>query len=147
MVKTKNTYNAIFIVAVTIICINLMSVIANAGNISDKGYIYNFNIYDSHKTGFRDKVDATSCYMNCQSASSSYTAKVYGGHPEADAYDCSMGYVYYFEEGYKRFLYNSVHESGYEEAAIFGSGSGTASGLWSPDSVYQSGVRPGSDHL
>lgn len=147
MLRTKNIFNTFFMMAVAAICISMMGGIVKAGDVNDTKYNYYFNVNDGHKTNFREKEDATSSYMYCKSASSSYTAKVYGGHPEADAYDCSMGYRYYFETGYKRFLYNNVNESGFEEAAIFGSGSGNASGLWSPDSVYQSGVRPGTDHL
>ncbi|MGM9917910.1 MAG: hypothetical protein ACI316_01255 [Lactimicrobium massiliense] len=41
-------------------------------------------------------------------------------------------------------------ENGYSTAGVYGyhqSSAGTASGYWSPDSVYQSGVLPASDYL
>ena len=146
MIRTKKGVNAIFVIAVAFIFISFWSGIVKA-DASDTSWSYNFNYLDGYKTDFRNKDNYSSSYMNCQSASGTYIGKVFGGHPESEAYDCSMNCSYYFEEGYKRFMYNDVKESGFEEAAIFGSGSGTASGLWSPDSVYQSGVRPASDHL
>ena len=41
-------------------------------------------------------------------------------------------------------------ENGYSTAGVYGyhqSSAGTASGYWSPDSVYEPGVLPASDYL
>lgn len=122
---------------------------ANASNV-DTTFRYVLDGSDSFKTGAREKENATSCYMYCQTSSGDYVATVWGGHAAAQAYDCSQGYRYYFLAGYKRFMFNNVNERGFEMCLICAdpNTSGTvATGLWSPDSVYQSGVRPATDYI
>lgn len=114
----------------------------------DSSYSYNLSKNEGYKTEFRKKENDSSVYMNCKSATKSYKAKVYGGFANSDAHDCSGGYKYLFKSGYKRFMFNFVNEHKYTVAGVFAiSGSGTASGLWSPDSVPQSGVKPETDYI
>jgi len=86
--------------------------------------------------------------MKCNSTSSNYQTRILGGLSSAScAYDCSYGYRYTFTTGTARFMYSNVYENGYSYAVVQCVTSGiTASGVWSPDSVPQSGVLPPSDH-
>lgn len=136
------------LMALTVI-LSASSLIVLASNV-DTAFSYNLNGGDNFKTEARYKENSTSVYMNCQTSTGSYVAGVYGGDSEACSYDCSNGYYYYFNQGYARFMYNKVYEWGYEMAAVYAvtTNNGTvASGLWSPDSVPQSGVLPASDYI
>lgn len=142
--KTKllNSVAILFVVGT----VSIVSV--NAANNGDTGYTYNFSALDQYKTDFRLKEDKSSVYMYCQSASSAYRARVYGGNANGHAIDCSNGYQYRFVAGTKRFMYNYVKEWGYSRAAVFATiGNGVANGVWSPDSIPQSGVLPPSDYI
>ncbi len=92
-------------------------------------------------------------YMYCKSITSGkdYVAYALGSNSSTGAsYNvCSGGYKYRFVSGDKRFMYNYVNEGGFRYAAIRATGgfTGYANGLWSPDSVADSGVKPASDYI
>ena len=111
------------------------------------------DIFEGRITGPQTKDNDSSVYMWYSSGSPhSYDAKVIAfTNPNAYEWtDCSGGYHYRFYRGQKRFMYNYVKENGHSTAGVYGyhqSSAGTASGYWSPDSVYESGVLPASDYL
>lgn len=147
MKKIINGLAYLLIVAVIITAMPSVLTYANSGDTW-----YNF-VIDEDNDGYtpsRVKENASSCYMYCMNANSNYVGSVYGGNQDSGAYDCSQGYRYLFAQGTKRFMYNNVYESHLPLALIKGhfySNGGYASGLWSPDSVYQNGVLPASDYI
>lgn len=134
-----------------LLSINVMPFLyVSAGNTQDTDFSYVLNAGDQYKTEARQKLDYSSSYMNCMICSGNYVAAVWGGYVDATAYNCSQGYRYYFATNYKRFMFNEVKERGFPMCQIFAepnlSGT-TASGKWSPDSVYESGVLPATDYI
>lgn len=78
--------------------------------------------------------------MTCWNASGrTYNAWVSASNDKSE-YITEVGSpVYYFQAGYTRYMINYVKENNYKYAAIsarpLSSGSYTAEGLWSPDSI------------
>lgn len=149
MTKINTITRACIIVMAIMMIASTLAITASA-SVKDTSFSYSLTGGDNYKTAFREKENNSSCYMKCSSATGGYQARVYSGPRNACAVDCSGGYYYYFVQGNARFMYNLVIERGYDIAAIFATtyNNGTiASGVWSPDSVPQAGVLPGSDYL
>ena len=132
---------SIVLVLVTLLLISA-SVSVQASNYTDTTYTYKF--WDDNEgaacTDVREKQDATSVYMKCQSTAYYYTAFVIGTHSETDLLrDLSGGHTYTFSTGTVHKMINYVYEKGYEYAGIFAErgypAQYSATGLWSPDSI------------
>ncbi len=135
----------------TVMFLVSMILVVYAANNIDTAYNYSFS-NNSAITVARAKTDSSSCYMNYNSGSISYTAQALGMPQEEGpvADDVSAGYHYSFTLAHeRRFMYNYAYEWGYPYLCIGASCStnGVASGLWSPDSVYEYGVLPESDFI
>ncbi len=135
-----------------------------AANNTDTLFGYFFTTSVQYIPG-REKSDYTSVYMHYQNGTPSYTAKVCwqvgGNAPMPSNEDATSGTPFYqFTSLHqKRFMYNMVYENHHAYAAaqhqvLYAGVKGTCStyngvvqGYWSPDSIYQSGVLPGTDHL
>lgn len=107
-------------------------------------------------SSWEKKDDSTSSYVKATSGLSSFIAVIWGGRPNSESYDCTT-YEYYsgsprkaavVRVGQKGFVRQDVYERFGEDyeinpvAQIFGKYNGvrgTTSGVWSPDSVYESG--------
>ena len=124
----------------------------------DRAFSFYFPTYGSVKdTGHQPKENDSSLYMFYSGNGPDYTAKALGYTNFYVAKDCSYdpadrtkySYQYRFCPQCQRFMYNYVKENGYHYAGIRATslGAGTASGVWSPDSVYQAGVLPESDYI
>lgn len=124
----------------------------------DRAFSFYFPTYGSVKdTGHQPKENDSSLYMFYSGNGPDYTAKALGYTNFYVAKDCSYdpadrtkySYQYRFYPQCQRFMYNYVKENGYHYAGIRATslGAGTASGVWSPDSVYQAGVLPESDYI
>lgn len=141
--------------AMTIATIGLTTKI----NASTQDRPYNFHfIGGSAVTDRQIKEDSSSIYMHFMLG----TATAYEAHAVGWKYgqlletDCSsdpanpgVHYHYAFEKGQKRFMYNYVKERNCPLAGVRAEGiSGqSASGVWSPDSVYEAGVIPATDYI
>ena len=99
----------------------------------------------------RVKQDNTSIYCWIQNSTTKNvtSAKVnarggWGTNPDKDWAVCnsSLGYGRTMQVGTSYFIYNNVKEAGYTYASLSFTSSlaSTFRGVWSPDSVYQSGV-------
>lgn len=99
----------------------------------------------------RVKQDKTSIYCWIQNSTTKNvtSAKVnarggWGTNPDKDWAVCnsSLGYGRTMQVGTSYFIYNNVKEAGYTYASLSFTSSlaSTFRGVWSPDSVYQSGV-------
>ena len=141
--------------AMTIATIGLSTKI-NASS-QDRDYYFHF-VGGSAVTNRQIKEDSTSFYMHFQLG----TASKYEAHAAGWKYgqmfetDCSsdpanpgVHYHYAFEKGQKRYMYNYVQERNCPLAGVRADGiSGqSASGVWSPDSVYEAGVIPATDYI
>ncbi len=150
MTKTNKIVKmCVFAMLLTMI-ISIVSINVGAKNNIDSPFSYELTGGDNFKTPFRDKEDDSSVYMKCINATGSYEARVYSGPRNACAVDVSFGYHYHFVQGNARFMYNYAYECGYDIAAVFATtyNNGTvASGVWSPDSVWEAGVLPASDFI
>lgn len=112
-------------------------------NHGDTGFYYRFSDYQPYSgwhTEKRDKLDYTSSYMSCHSASGrEYFAWVSASNDKSEFITEVGSPEYRFYGGYTTYMINYVKERGYKYAAISarpkGTGSFTASGLWSPDSI------------
>ena len=124
----------------------------------DRAFSFYFPTYGSVKdTGHQPKENDSSLYMYYSGNGPSYIAKALGYTNFYFAKDCSydpndlakFSYQYRFDPGTRRFMYNFVKENGYHYAGIRATslGEGTASGVWSPDSVSEAGVLPESDYI
>ncbi len=136
------------------------AIFVSAVDNTDTPYTFSFNTNAKYTVG-RLKTDDSSCYMKYSSGSISYTAKAYGKTTvnTSTHYDRSGGFVYRFTSAHQaRFMYNYVYEKSHGSTAVYpiapyisiqgaATGSGTAAGLWSPDSVYEAGVLPPSDYM
>ncbi|MBO5195717.1 MAG: hypothetical protein J6C03_01315 [Clostridia bacterium] len=101
------------------------------------------------QTSFRIKETNSDVYMKCEKSDEGYIAVVGGGNYFYDYVDCSEGYQYYFVEGRSRYMHSNVYGN-YLFAKIYScnfTSELTASGVWSPDSVYEEGVLPSTDDL
>ena len=132
---------SVIMVLVTLLFIGT-SVSVKASNYTDTEYTYRF--WDDNRgaacTSAREKQDATSVYMKCQSTSYYYTAFVFGTHATWDVLrDLSGGHRYIFYTGTVRKMINYVYEKGYKYAGIYAErgypAEFSATGLWSPDSI------------
>lgn len=156
MTKTNSFTKIVLVVMSIMMLMSVMVVFSSATNI-DSDFAFSFNGY-MDDTGLRKKDNDSCLYMYCQTANTPYMASARGAYNEysTDYYDCSFDwdddtpqvFTYTFTSGVKRFMYNYVIENGFDYAAISASTSsnGYASGLWSPDSVSESGVLPPSDY-
>lgn len=129
----------------------------SAANTKDKAF--NFKFTEKKRiTDGRIKEDDSSCYMRCVTATTPYKAWVLGGVYGQEYTNCAGKYKYYFEKGDKRYMYNLVVEkakaSGDSDKTLVAAirvkpdkQKGQASGYWSPDSVYESGVKQGTDYI
>lgn len=140
----KKKFIVPLLVLSTLVFTNVISITQAAGNYSDTSYQYAFSDWQPStgwNTVFRNKMDYTSSYMTCHAASGrSYSASVMAGKTQSDTYRISVGSPWYtFYAGTTIFMINYVKESSYNYASIQAkpstSGSYTASGLWSPDSI------------
>ena len=143
------------LIIMTVASLGLMSVGA-AGNIRDEAYTFKFSpistgsLKVAEVTRFRDKLDYTSSYMKCTSATTQqtyYDAWVIGTKIDSSgrlgpSIDCSNNGAYsrIFTAGATCYLPNLVKEKGLTDAAISGTYSSrtigcTFKGVWSPDSV------------
>ena len=148
----KMMFTRICVVAmVAMMLFSVAAITASANNHKDTDYSYSLTGGDHYKTSFCIKEDNSSCYMYCKKSTGTYDACVYTGPKLGGcAIDASGGYHYRFKQGQKRFMYNYVNEMGYEVCAIFATtyNNGTvASGVWSPDSVWEAGVISASDYI
>ena len=111
-------------------------------------------------TGHQPKENDSSVYMNYVSGNPGnlkFDAHVVGYNYYYFEKDCSydptstsqFSYKYRFSQGDRRLMYNYVRENGYTHAGVraVGHGKGTATGVWSPDSVYEPGLIPESDYI
>ena len=162
MTKTKSNRFAKFlcILMVASMLLACAAIFVSADN-TDTSYTYSFNT-NSRSTLGRYKEDDSCCYMKYETGSIAYTARAHGKTSATDSisYDRSGGFVYRFTSAHEaRFMYNYVWEKAHvagqiaypicEYISINGSanGTGTATGVWSPDSVNQAGVLPPSDYM
>lgn len=124
----------------------------------DRSYSFYFSSYNQVKdTGHQPKENSSSLYMNYSGNGPSYIGYALGYTNFYGARDCSYdpsdpakySYKYRFSPGNRRFMYNYVKENGYNYAGVRATslGTGTAAGVWSPDSVYEAGVLPESDYI
>lgn len=151
MTKTKKFAKIISVCVIVATLLSCAAIFAFATDNVDKPFTFYFTSY-SGITNARRKTDYSSCYMSYTSGSLTYIASALGQHyeEEVSATDCSHGYRYRFTAAHeKRFMYNYALEDGYPWICIGATtvGSGTSSGVWSPDSVYQAGVLPASDYI
>ena len=164
MTKTKSNrvISTLCILMVMSMFIACASIFVSADN-ADTGFDLYFNT-DANYTDARYKTDSTSCYMNYETGNITYTAFACGKETDSEfdssLYDRSGGFVYRFTSAHeKRFMYNYVWEKAHDPAQMVypiapcisisasANGYGTASGKWSPDSIYQAGVLPPSDYM
>lgn len=131
--------------------VSVTAITASAKNYKDTTYSYSLDNVEQSSTEFRKKEDNSSCYMYCKQSNGTYDAYVITGPEEGGCIiDISNGHHYRFQQGTKRYMFNYVNEGGYTICAIaaYTSTNGlVASGLWSPDSVWQSSVLPGTDYI
>lgn len=136
---------------------------ANSSPISnvDRSFDFYFSGYNSSDcTGHQPKENDSSVYMNyvsCSPENLTFDAHVVGYTNYYVEKDCSFdknspsrfSYKYRFNRGNRRFMYNYVLENGYHNAGIraVAYGKGTATGVWSPDSIPEAGVLPESDYI
>lgn len=143
----------------------LSSSAVRASNLStqssvDRSFNFYFSGYNSTDcTGHQPKENDSSVYMYYVSGTPGliYDAHVVGYNNFYLEKDCSydssttskFSYKYRFHNGDRRLMYNYVRENGYQYAGIraVGHGKGTATGVWSPDSVYEAGLIPESDYI
>lgn len=155
MTRTSKPTKILIVVMAMMMLLSTMAIFASASN-ADSGFTFSFSGY-MDRTGIRQKDNDTSMYMYCTSTSTPYIASARGTYNGSTFYDCSYDwddptptkYTYQFTSGIKRFMYNYVLENGFTYCAISAntSSNGSASGYWSPDSVYESGIRPASDYI
>lgn len=156
MTKTNNVIKVLIASMIFLMVVTMLAVVSFADN-TDTPFEYML-AGNQNKTHIRPKDDSSSMYMYCTSASTPYIAEAWGVDDVLyNHYDCSYDYSvpgdiqrrYYFVTGNKRFMYNYVIENGYDLCFIKGEASilGTATGVWSPDSVYQSGVISANDYI
>ncbi len=156
MTKTNKTIKFLTFVMVFLMLTSIFAVVAFADN-----YDTDFEFMlagNQNKTHIRPKDNSSSMYMYCTYTSTPYIASAWGVDDIAyNAHNCSYDYdvpgdvqrTYLFVSGNKRFMYNYVVENGYDLCFIKGDTSvlGTARGVWSPDSVYQSGIISADDYI
>lgn len=119
----------------------------------DKGFYFKTEGGSSNEAFIpaRVKQDKTSIYCWIQNSTTKNvtSAKVnarggWGTNPDKDWAVCnsSLGYGRTMQVGTSYFIYNNVKEAGYTYASLSFTSSlaSTFRGVWSPDSVYQSGV-------
>ena len=119
----------------------------------DKGFYFKTEGGSSNEAFIpaRVKQDKTSIYCWIQNSTTKNvtSAKVnarggWGTNPDKDWAVCnsSLGYGRTMQVGTSYFIYNNVKEAGYTYASLGFTSSlaSTFRGVWSPDSVYQSGV-------
>lgn len=117
-----------------------------AGNYHDTTFAFSFSNYSPSYLGWvttpREKLDYTSSYMKCKSATSghSYVAFVGACRSIDDPYRYEVGSPSYtFVQGTTRYMINYVKERGYDYACIKAEpndyATWNASGVWSPDSI------------
>lgn len=150
MTKTNKLTKICIVAMVFMMLASIAAMSVSAVNNTDTKFSYQLTGGDNFKTEFREKEDDSSVYMKCTSATGSYEARVYSGIPNSCAVDVSNGYHYHFVQGNARYMYNYVIEWGYDAAAVFATthNNGTiASGVWSPDSVWEAGVISASDYI
>lgn len=155
MTRTSKPTKILIVVMALMMLMSAMAIFASASNL-DSSFQFRFNGY-MDRTGVRQKEDSTSMYMNCASITTPYIASARGTRDGSTFYDCSYDwqaatvkrFTYQFVSGNKRFMYNYVKENGFVYCAISAntSSNGSATGYWSPDSVYESGVLPASDYI
>lgn len=141
--------------AMTIATIGLTTKI----NASTQDRPYNFHfIGGSAVTDRQIKEDDTSLYMNFMlGTATEYEAHAVGWkNGQLFETDCSSDpatpekhYHYKFKKGQRRFMFNYVKERNCPFAGVRAEGiSGqSASGEWSPDSIYEAGVIPATDYI
>ena len=156
MTKTNSFTKIILVVMSVMMLISAISIFASATNVDDP-FSFTFNGY-MDRTNVRYKDNESNMYMYCVSSDTPYIASARGRATQnyGDFVDCSYDiadptpkvFTYTFTPGIKRFMYNYVRENGFVWAAISAntSSNGYATGWWSPDSVYESGVRPPSEY-
>lgn len=149
MSKSKNTKRVVIVMMTFMMLFSAMSIFASATH-QDRDFSFYFGNYRAATTR-EEKDNTSSLYMYCQqgtpyiaSAGASYSDSQY-----STVYDVSHGYSYSFAPNTRRFMYNFVLEEGFSYAVIIGTTSttGSATGKWSPDSIPQAGVLPGSDYI
>ncbi len=153
MSNNKKTFfsKVLILSMLSMIIISTFIVTVSASSV-DSAFNYTLNGQDNYKTSHREKQNNSCVYMYCKTITgptNTYTTKIYGGPRNAGTFDCSWGYTYRFYKGYQRFMYNSVYEKGYALAAVYANertSNIVVTGVWSPDSVPQSGVLPPTDH-
>lgn len=150
----------ITLISVGMLIIGLGVQFPQARDNTDKPYSYTFTSSDYRsyqQTSGRRKYNDSCLYMNYQSGNVAYTAYALGGYSSSSATvpcqtnpSTGQSYYYIFYPGYKRFMYNYVMEKGKTYAAINAyttNAGGNASGVWSPDSVYEDGVATPDDYI
>lgn len=155
MIKTRISTKIMIALMTMMMLLSAMAISVSASN-TNSGFNYNFN-GSTKLTMTRVKENNSSMYMYCQSANTSYLGSARGTINGEKYWDCSYNWnvtgstkkIYSFTANTARFMYNYVIENGYSRAAISASTSagGSASGVWSPDSVPQDGVLPPSDYI
>ncbi len=130
----------------------------SASNI-DRGYTYHFTTSNNlvQVTTKQPKENDTSLYMYYVSGGPTYVAHAAGYTTISTYKDCSydknsaaqFSYKYEFKPGQRRYMYNYVRENGYSYAGVYARAytAGSASGVWSPDSVYESGVISANNYI
>jgi hypothetical protein len=110
--------------------------------------------YDSHE--WRVKENSTSAYVKATGGPASFIGVVYGGLPNTDIIsDCTTYEIYSGSQrspavirvGQKGYIRQDVYEryGGYSTGCVaklagkYHSATGTSTGVWSPDSIYESG--------
>jgi hypothetical protein len=118
------------------------SAFAYAGNSGDTSFSFSFTGSNLQQTATRAKDDYTSSWMQVTSITSgkSYVASVQARSSASSTTNISVGSPSYtFYSGTATYMTNYVKESGYNYAGIRAAqnstGSFSASGWWSPDSV------------
>lgn len=138
------------VVLMCLFSVILIGVNAGTNSSNNTQFNYNFTSGVERVTGSRAKGNDTSSYMYCvDSTVSYYFARVCDLANETFGYhDFQNIYEYKFIEMDERFMFNEVYENMYPYAVIVAHTfqTGSAFGVWSPDSIPQSGVKSPYDY-
>ena len=155
--RTRRWSHMIQVMALSLVLIMGLGTVAMAGNVSDTrwGYDENGNAHyytssgQTHTETLRAKEDDTSTYMYMTGGSLNVIrfvimGKNYYTGAQANCTGPSISNPFAYYEANKnaayanRFFMNTVNEQGYGWSFLYTYSvtNGTATGLWSPDSVY-----------
>ncbi|MDR3316083.1 MAG: hypothetical protein LBS98_06380 [Coriobacteriales bacterium] len=138
--KPKSKIATVVLFALLITAFAIQSTPAIANNHQDRPYLITLPAnYGSVVILGEEKTDTTSSYRDCQGAGAYHTVQVMARTSRTGTVQDVGSPILGCPAGYAGYLYNWVYEEGYRWAALkftnLNSFSGSAYGVWSPDSV------------